>query len=129
MFRPLSPSAHGFASGPFERRRRWGRSNNGTEWRMEDDPLVQGIKWAATISGIVAAFMVSLDSGRRVTGWGFVIFVGSSIAWITASVMAGDGALGTQNAVLFGINIFGVYRYLIRKVEPGEGGQGRGANG
>jgi len=96
---------------------------------MEDDPLVQGIKWAATISGIVAAFMVSLDSGRRVTGWGFVIFVASSIAWITASVMAGDGALGTQNAVLFGINIFGVYRYLIRKVEPGEGGQGSGANG
>lgn len=96
---------------------------------MEDDPLVQGIKWAATISGIVAAFMVSLDSGRRVTGWGFVIFAASSIAWITASVMAGDGALGTQNAVLFGINIFGVYRYLIRKTEPGNGGQGSGANG
>lgn len=96
---------------------------------MEDDPLVQGIKWTATISGIIAAFMVSLDSGRRVTGWGFVIFVGSSIAWITASVMAGDGALGTQNAVLFGINIFGVYRYLVRKTEPGDSGQGSGANG
>lgn len=96
---------------------------------MEDDPLVQGIKWAATISGIIAAFMVSLDSGRRVTGWGFVIFVASSIAWIVASVMAGDGALGTQNAVLFGINIFGVYRYLIRKTEPGGGEQGSGANG
>lgn len=96
---------------------------------MEDDPLVQGIKWVATISGIVAAFMVSLDSGRRVTGWGFVIFVGSSIAWITAAVTAGDSALGTQNAVLFGINIFGVYRYLIRKTGPGGGGQGSGANG
>ncbi len=96
---------------------------------MEDDPLVQGIKWVATISGIIAAFMVALDSGRRVTGWGFVIFVGSSIAWIAASVMAGDGALGTQNAVLFGINIFGVDRYLIRKTEPGDGGQGSGGNG
>ncbi len=95
---------------------------------MEDDPLIQGIKWAATATGVVAAFMVSLDSGRRVTGWGFVIFVVSSIAWITASVMAGDGALGTQNAVLFGINIFGVYRYLIRKVEPGGGRQGSGGN-
>ena len=58
-----------------------------------------------------------------------MIFVGSSIAWIVASVMAGDGALGTQNAVLFGINIFGVYRYLIRKTEPGGGEQGSGANG
>ena len=96
---------------------------------MEDDPLVQAIKWGATASGIVAAFMVSLDSGRRVTGWGFVIFVASSIAWIVASVMAGDGALGTQNVVLFGINIFGVYRYLIRKAAPRDGGQGSGANG
>ena len=96
---------------------------------MEDSSLVTGLKWFATGTGITAAFMVSLDSGRRVTGWGFVIFVGSSIAWIAASIMAGDGALGTQNAVLFAINIFGVYRYLIRKVEPGDGGQGRGANG
>lgn len=78
------------------------------------------IKWAATASGIVAAFMVALDSGRRVTGWGFVIFTGSSIAWIIASVMAGDAALGTQNAVLLGINILGVYRYLVRKKDVKE---------
>ena len=93
------------------------------------ETLITTLKWCAAGSGVIAAFMVSLDSGRRVTGWGFVIFVGSSIAWIVASVMAGDGALGTQNAVLFGINIFGVYRYLIRKTEPGGGEQGSGANG
>lgn len=80
-----------------------------------DDSTIEAIKWFATATGITAAFMVSLDSGRRVTGWGFVIFVASSIAWITASWLSEDGALGTQNAVLLGINIFGVYRYLIRK--------------
>ena len=80
--------------------------------------LLEVLKWTASISGIIAAFMVSLDSGRKVTGWGFVLFVGSSIAWITASLFDKEGALATQNIVLFGINIFGVYRYLIRKKAP-----------
>ncbi|ONF97523.1 hypothetical protein [Sphingomonas jeddahensis] len=79
------------------------------------DSLIDVLKWAASISGMIAAFMVSLDLGRRVTGWGFVLFVGSSICWISGAAMTGDWALGTQNVVLFGINLFGVYRYLIRK--------------
>jgi hypothetical protein len=77
--------------------------------------ITEVLKWAASISGMIAALMVSLDSGRRVTGWGFVLFVGSSICWISGSALTGDWALGTQNAVLFAINLFGVYRYLIRK--------------
>ena len=77
--------------------------------------LAEGVKWIASLSGIIAAAMVSLNYGRKVTGWGFVIFVGSSIAWISGALMTKDGALGTQNAVLFLINLFGVYRYLIRK--------------
>lgn len=77
--------------------------------------LLDILKWFASISGIIAAFMVSLDNGRRVTGWGFALFVASSIAWISGALIDGESALLSQNAVLFGINIFGVYRYLIRK--------------
>ena len=62
---------------------------------MAHDTLTEILKWFASISGIIAAFMVSLDFGRRVTGWGFVIFVGSSIAWISGALMSGDGALVT----------------------------------
>jgi len=79
------------------------------------ETLISVLKWTASISGMLAAFMVSLDSGRRVTGWGFVIFVGSSICWFAGAWLTEDFALGTQNTVLFGINLFGVYRYLIRK--------------
>lgn len=72
------------------------------------------VKWSASISGMLAAFMVSLDLGRRVTGYGFVIFVASSIAWFAGAWLTEDWALGTQNTVLFGINVLGVYRYLVR---------------
>lgn len=77
--------------------------------------LAEALKWYAALSGIAAAFMVSLDNGRRVTGWGMAIFVTSSIAWITGAWLTGDEPLGAQNCVLLGINSFGVYRYLIRK--------------
>ncbi len=79
------------------------------------DSVTDVLKWAASISGMIAAFMVSLDNGRRVTGWGFVLFVFSSICWISGAALTGDWALGTQNTVLFGINLFGIYRYLIRR--------------
>ncbi|WP_332806016.1 hypothetical protein [Sphingomonas sp. RT2P30] len=81
--------------------------------------LITVLKWLASGSGIIAALMVSLDSGRKVTGWGFVLFVGSSVAWFAGAALSHDWALGTQNAVLFGINLLGVYRYLIRKKRSG----------
>lgn len=80
--------------------------------------MLEIVKWAASLSGMVAAFMVSLDNGRRVTGWGFVLFVLSSIAWIVSGLIDTESALTAQNAVLLAINLFGVYRYLIRKRAP-----------
>lgn len=80
--------------------------------------LVDILKWSASISGMIAAFLVSLDLGRRATGWGFVLFVGSSICWISGALLTGDEPLWTQNLVLFCINLFGVYRYLVRRRPP-----------
>lgn len=83
------------------------------------DTIINGLKWFAAGSGIIAALMVSFDAGRRVTGWGFVLFVASAIAWITGAALTSDWALGAQNIALFAIDVFGVYRYLIRKKEDG----------
>jgi hypothetical protein len=80
-----------------------------------DNLLIDGLKWTAAACGIVAATMIALDLGRRVTGWGFAIFVGSNIAWIIGSVIQDDWALLSQNIVLLAIDVFGVHRYLIRK--------------
>jgi hypothetical protein len=83
--------------------------------------LVDILKWCASISGVIAALMVSFDLGRRVTGWGFALFVASSVCWIAGALMSSDEALWSQNLALFAINIFGVYRYLIRKKPPHDG--------
>jgi hypothetical protein len=73
------------------------------------------IGWYASISGMLAALAIAANLGRRVTGWAFVLFVTSSIAWIMAGAMDGERSLFYQNLVLLGTNLIGVYRWLIRK--------------
>ncbi len=82
--------------------------------------MIDILRWTASISGMFAAILVSLNAGARITGIGFIIFSGSSVVWIAASLLDGNNPLAVQNLVLLGINIFGIYRYLLRK--PKEGG-------
>jgi hypothetical protein len=80
--------------------------------------MIEVIKWFASGAGMIAALMIAWDHGRRTTGWGFVVFIAASIAWIGSSIAEGEAPLAIQNAVLLCINVFGAYRYLIRKKEP-----------
>lgn len=79
------------------------------------------LDWFASISGMIAALMIAWDHSRRITGWGFVLFCTTSIAWIGAGIMNGQPPLAIQNVVLLGINALGVYRYLIRKKDEDRG--------
>ncbi|MGE0827862.1 MAG: PRC-barrel domain containing protein, partial [Hyphomonadaceae bacterium] len=49
------------------------------------------------------------------TGWAFVLFAFSSIAWIAAATVGKESAALWQNIVLLAVNLFGTYRWLIRK--------------
>ena len=78
--------------------------------------LVTALQYYGAAAGAIAALIVSLDLGRRPTGYGFVIFVTSSIALILWGFLSSEGdGIGVQNVILFAINLVGVYRYLIRK--------------
>lgn len=85
-----------------------------------NDTFLEILKWAASISGMIAAAMIAWNGGRRLTGWGFVVFLGASVAWIVSGFLTGENALAVQNIVLFGINALGVYRYLWLKDDPRE---------
>ena len=81
--------------------------------------VAEALEWYATISGVVAALMLAGDFGRRVTGWGFVLFCTMNIAWIAFAQMDDTGGLMWQNVILFFINALGIYRDLIRKRPAG----------
>lgn len=86
---------------------------------MHSDIVVTGLQWYGAIAGAIAALIVSLDLGRRWTGIGFVIFVSSSLTLIAWGFLAKEAkGIGSQNIILFVINLVGVYRYLIRKKAP-----------
>jgi hypothetical protein len=75
--------------------------------------LAEILEWYATISGIVAALMLAGDFGRRVTGFGFILFCTMNIAWILFARMDDTGGLMWQNGILFAVNLLGVWQYLL----------------
>lgn len=76
------------------------------------------LEWIASIGTIIAAGLIALDMGRRATGWGFVLFTIVSVLWIYSGLMKDAMPIAAMNAVLFLINGWGVWRYLIRKEQP-----------
>lgn len=85
---------------------------------------LDALQYYGAAAAVVAAAIVSLDLGRRWTGWAFVMFVSASLALIAWGFMQEDSeGIGWQNVALLVINCIGVYRYLIRK----KGGEGEAA--
>ncbi|UVO53466.1 hypothetical protein [Sphingomonas sp. SUN039] len=84
-----------------------------------NDTVLTAMQYYGAATGVIAALVVSLDLGRRPTGWAFVLFVTSSAALIAWGFLQEDSeGIGWQNAILLVINLIGVYRYLIRKKVP-----------
>ncbi|AOR76942.1 hypothetical protein [Novosphingobium resinovorum] len=82
--------------------------------------VLQCLQYYCAAAGTVAALIVSLDLGRKWTGWGFVIFVTSSIALVAWGFLDDKAeGIGLQNVALFAINCVGVWRYLLRRKRPG----------
>lgn len=78
--------------------------------------VLQSLQYYGAAAGTVAALIVSLDLGRRWTGWGFVIFVTSSLALVAWGFLDDEAqGIGLQNVALFAINCVGVWRYLLRR--------------
>ena len=83
------------------------------------ESLLDVLQYYGAAAGALAALIVSLDLGRRPTGWAFVIFVSASLALIGWGFLNDEGeGIGMQNIALLLINLIGVYRYLIRKKPP-----------
>ena len=82
--------------------------------------------WAGAIGAVIAAGLVAGDLGRKVTGWGFVLFCAVSVVWIVSGLTAKDGMpIAVQNGILLLINAYGVWQFLLspkkkREIERAE---------
>ena len=80
------------------------------------------LEWYAAVSGVIAAFMIAGDFGRKITGLGFLLFSTGSVAWITSGLHSGTIPLAAQNGILLLINLYGMWQYWLspknrRKIE------------
>lgn len=71
------------------------------------------LEWIAAIGTIIAAGLLAADLGRKVTGWGFVLFCAVAVTWIVAGLTSGALPIAAMNAVLLAINAYGVWQYLL----------------
>ncbi|MFL6847069.1 MAG: PRC-barrel domain-containing protein [Sphingomicrobium sp.] len=85
--------------------------------------MADTISWIATAATVIAALMTASNLGSRITGYGFCVFLAGSLAWLASGIMTGQPALTWTNAVLTGLNVFGVWRWLGRQARVEEGAQ------
>lgn len=79
--------------------------------------------WVATVATILAACLTASNLGSRITGYGFIVFTIASIAWFATGLLSGQPALTWTNAVMTGLNLFGVWRWLGRQARVEDGAQ------
>lgn len=73
--------------------------------------MLRALKWLGTTAGIAGAILVALNIPA--SGWGFALFLVSSVSWGAAGVMMGEASLVTLQAAFTAINILGGYRWLL----------------
>lgn len=84
-----------------------------------NDLFLNILQYYGAGAATIAALVVSLNLGRRITGWAFVLFVTSSVALTAWGFLSKDSeGIGFQNIALLAINAVGVWRYLFSKHKP-----------
>ena len=68
-------------------------------------------KWTGTLAGIGGAILIALN--MDVSGYGFLLFLASSLLWCAAGVVQRDDSLILLQGTFVIINIIGIYRWLV----------------
>ncbi len=79
------------------------------------------LEWVAAIGTIIAAAMVAADLGRRVTGFGFLLFCVVASLWVYSGLSSPDGMpIAIQNGLLLLVNLYGVWQFLLSRTKKAE---------
>lgn len=76
-----------------------------------DSPFLKFLKIFGTATGIAAALMIAAN--LPISGWGFVVFLFSSVSWTWAALLMGVRSLALLEGVFTLVNVLGIYRWLL----------------
>jgi len=71
------------------------------------------LEWIAALGTMLAAGLIAADLGRKVTGWGFVLFCAVSVTWVISGLTSDALPIAAMNAILLAINAWGVWQFLL----------------
>jgi hypothetical protein len=71
------------------------------------------LEWIAALGTMFAAGLIAADLGRKVTGWGFVLFCAVSVTWIVSGLTSRAPPIAAMNGLLLLINAWGVWQFLL----------------
>lgn len=71
------------------------------------------LEWIAAIGTMLAAALIAADRGRKITGWGFVLFCVVSATWIVSGLTSRAAPIAAMNGILLLINLWGVWQFLL----------------
>ena len=71
------------------------------------------LEWIAAVGTMFAAALIAADLGRKVTGWGFVLFCAVSVTWVASGLTSNALPIAAMNAILLAINAWGVWQFLL----------------
>lgn len=71
------------------------------------------LEWIAAVGTMIAAGLIAADLGRKVTGYGFVLFCAVAVTWIVSGLTSNAMPIAAMNVILLAINAWGVWQYLL----------------
>jgi hypothetical protein len=74
-------------------------------------PAFAAVKWIGTFTGVLGALMLALNI--PLSGWGWVLFLISSLAWTLAGAVMKDMSLVVLQFAFVVVDLIGVWRWLI----------------
>ena len=69
------------------------------------------LKWLGTLAGVAGAGLIAVNIPA--SGWGFTLFLVSSVSWGMAATLMRESSLVLLQAAFTFINIIGIYRWLL----------------
>ena len=69
------------------------------------------LKWTGTSTGVAGALLVALNIPQ--SGYGFILFLVSSLTWFAAGWRMKEPSLMVLQGVFTGVNILGIWRWLV----------------